>query len=93
LSALEINDGTRKIFDAVTSLVLSVGGDGDGYIISRDYAILAAMFSDYGGDYWTMLTRETNIAFYDGQESIVFSSSMSDVSEYSDIVVKLDWMP
>lgn len=86
------------LFIAVREFVRAAGGDGDGYIISKNYLQYANEFEvwEQNNGRW-FVERDTNdgfVAFLHNQEAIIFASDLSKLpqcgSDYiGDIVVRV----
>jgi hypothetical protein len=82
------------IFDAVMAAVLTEGGDGWGYIVSKNYLELANEFQQYKDNVWFKIRHgQQNYYSFDNdingmdQQAIIFTDD-EDV-EFPNIVVKI----
>lgn len=88
---ISLNETEKTLFDLVELVVLSVGGDGWGYISSPDYRRLAQLFEEKDTSIFReKIVSETNITFICGQEFVKFCD-IKDTPEHADIFVRLDW--
>ena len=89
-----MNQTVVELFNLITKVVFSVGGDGEGWIVGNSYQRLADDFAQYAKTkcYFTNRMSGTDpILFNQGQEFIGFTSDIKNVSPYSDITIIVNW--
>jgi len=92
----------HEIFSGVVGVVLSDGGDGEGYIISPDYLVLAKEFDKWQrSGQWKpsplfegRQDSKGKVVFVDDQEFLSFSATRADLPTgwKPSIVVELGWV-
>jgi hypothetical protein len=84
-------DIIHKLFDVVAWHVFQSGGDGEGWIISPNYKMLAEEFGKYDTWFTETFSGDEYITFMQGQEGIIFTNEKT-ASEYeAEIVVRINW--
>lgn len=86
------NGTEAELFEAVIRIVLSVGGDGEGYILSPEWEQLAGRFK--GNKQFSKILENNppnQTTFYDGQESITFGDIDTIPGEHADVIIILRW--
>ena len=83
-----------KLFSVVEEFVLSAGGDGDGWIISKRYKELADLFEVFesSNDRWFVRVADLEgvTSFENEHEAILFIDDSSKLPTWAgDIVVKI----
>jgi len=92
----------HEIFSGVVGVVLSDGGDGEGYIISPDYLVLAKEFDKWQrSGQWKpsplfegRQDSKGKVVFVESQEFLLFSEDRADLPTgwSPSIVVELGWI-
>ena len=80
-----------RLFELVKQIVWASGGDGEGWIVSRDWHQLAEQFKDRE-DWFTEFSASPDehvLSYYHDQEGVCFTAARDLVPPNVDIIVEI----